>query len=125
MVLGSGRRSKIKLPGPRPPRKGDFKPGHPKMGGRAPGTPNKVTKEIKTFFAELVSDPDVQEAFKHQIVDGEKGSMAAFLGAAAHVIGRPKETVQHDVTPTTAKLLAMAVRASREEKGKGEGKTDE
>lgn len=42
-------------PKPRPkkaPTAGSFKPGHAKKGGRAKGTPNKVTKQVKDAVIE-------------------------------------------------------------------------
>lgn len=71
--------------------------------------PNKVTRAVKDFFIELTSDPDVQESFKAVIMQKDKSTAQAFLGAAAHVLGRPRETVQIDTTPSMARLLAMAL----------------
>lgn len=104
------------------PRGKPFEKGRAKTGGRAPGTPNKVTVEVKEFFRQLVEDPLVQRSFRAQIIMGEKGAMAAFLGSAAHVIGRPKETVAVETTPNMSKLLIMAItRMQEKEKGKADG----
>ena len=84
--------------------------------------PNKLTIEIKEFFRDLVNDPDVQEAFKDGILERDKGFQAAFLGAASHVLGKPRETVQLDTTPGMAKLITMALQVSREGVGKDKGK---
>ncbi len=100
-----------------------FVKGDPRRkNGRDKGVPNKITRAVKEFFIDITSDPDVQEAFRDQILTAEKGSMAAFLGAAAHVIGKPKETLQLDTTPNMAKLLVMAIQgpgAAEPEKAKG------
>ena len=95
-----------------------FKKGEPRPpnGGRKKGVPNKVPVAVKEFFRAMVEDPDVQDAFRAQVVGGDKGSMAAFLGAAAHVIGKPKETIQVSTTPSMAKLLVMALQAANEKK---------
>ena len=100
-----------------------FKKGDPKppTSGRKPGVQNKTTKAVKDFFIELTSDPEVQDAVRAQIMGAEKGSMAAFLGAASHVIGKPKETVQVDVTPNMAELLTLAIQGAQEKKVESKG----
>ena len=94
------------------PRGRPFPKGHKKSpkSGRKPGVRNKVTREIRTFFAEMANDPKVQDAFKAQVVRGDRGSMQAFLGVAAHIIGKPKETLQVETTPNMAKLLLLALK---------------
>lgn len=88
-----------------------FKKGDPRPpgAGRKPGQLNYVTKAVKDFLRETAEDPAVQQAFKSQILAGDKGSMAAFLGVVAHVLGKPKETVEVSTTPSMAKLLVMAL----------------
>lgn len=97
------------------------KGGDPRrQNGREKGVPNKVTRAVKDFFVEITSDPDVQDAFKDVILARDKSTAVAFLGAAAHVIGKPKETVQVDTTPNMAKLIVMALQAAAAEReGKG------
>ncbi len=57
---------------------------------------------------DLTSDTKVQEAVRGQIIAGDRGSMQAFLGAVAHVIGKPKETHELGVTPKLARLILAA-----------------
>lgn len=92
------------------PRGRPFQKGHPKIpgAGRPLGSTSKVTRAVKEFFLDLTSDPRVQEAIRQQIIDGDRGSMAAFLGAAAYVIGKPKEMTEVDLGPRLAKLLLLA-----------------
>jgi hypothetical protein len=74
-----------------------FKRGDPKPpgSGRKKGTPNKVTRAVKEFFAELVDDPQVQARLRQQIMEGDT---RAFFRAVEHVIGRPKEPVEHSIS---------------------------
>lgn len=97
-----------------------FKPGpDPRRNtkGRPPGTPNKVTKAVKDFLREMVEDPDVQDAFKSQILMGDRGSMQAFLGSVHLIIGKPKESVEVSTSPSMAQLILLALQKSNE-KGK-------
>lgn len=97
-----------------------FKKGMPRPpnAGRKKGSPNKVTREIKTFLIDMASDPVVQDAFKAQVAAGDRGSMQAFLGVVAHVIGTPKATVQLDTTPNMSKLLLLALQRDQEREKK-------
>lgn len=97
----------LKLPSGRP-----FERGHKKVGGRQRGTPNRITRSVKEFLAELVDDPEVQEAVRRRII--QKGDVAGFLGVAAHILGRPRESVQVETTPNMGKLLVMALQAKNE-----------
>lgn len=72
---------------------GRFKKGHPKKGGRKPGTPNRATRAVKEFLAAMVDEVDVQEAVRDRIT---RGDAVAFFRALEHVIGKPKES--HDLT---------------------------
>lgn len=69
-------------------KSGRFQKGHSKLGGRAKGTPNRTTRAVKEFLAELVDDPEVQEAVRGRIV---KGDAVAFFRALENVVGKPKE----------------------------------
>lgn len=91
-----------------------FKKGHDprRKNGRDKGVPNKITRAVKDFLREMVEDPDVQEAFKNQIVNGDRGSMQAFLGSIHLVVGKPKESVEVSTSPSMSKLLLMALEAA-------------
>ena len=69
-----------------------FQKGRAKTGGRKPGTPNKITRDVEEFLASLVASTRVQEAVEARI---EKGDAVAFFRALEHVLGKPKE--RHDV----------------------------
>lgn len=86
------------LPKKRKPDKGprgrQFQPGdkRPPGSGRAPGTPNKVTREVKDLCRNLVTDPDYLEALRLRLLGGElNGTMETTLWHYA--FGKPKDTV--------------------------------
>ena len=58
--------------------------------GRKKGTPNRATRAIKEFLAQLVEDVGVQDAVRERILASEVG---AFFRAIDHVIGKPRETI--------------------------------
>ena len=89
-------------------KKGDPKPSN---SGRKKGTPNRVTRAVNSFIAELADDEEVQEAFRDSLIERDKGAIQGYLGVVAHRIGKPRETVQIDTTPNMAKLLVMALQA--------------
>jgi len=57
--------------------------------GRPKGSPNKTTRAVKEFLAELCDDPAIHEAVRLRIA---KGDAVAFFRALEHVVGKPKET---------------------------------
>jgi hypothetical protein len=69
---------------------------------------------VKDFLRECAEDPDVQDAFKAQLLRGGKGAMQAFLGVAAYVIGKPREQVRVE-SPSLGKLWALAIKKQQEE----------
>jgi hypothetical protein len=72
-----------------------FPKGHPKRGGRKKGTPNKVTRAVKQFLAELIDDPQVQARLRRRIMEGDTG---AFFRAVEHVIGKPRQSVEQQLS---------------------------
>lgn len=72
-----------------------FQKGGPGGPGRKKGVPNKTTRAVKEFLAALVDDPETQEAVQERI---RKGDAIAFFRALEHVVGKPKETVEANVT---------------------------
>lgn len=87
------------------PRGRPFKKGHPKVAGRQKGTPNKATRKVKEFLAALVDNVGVQEAVEGRIL---KGDAVAFFRALEHVVGKPKETVEFDVTLRIGERIKLA-----------------
>lgn len=87
-----------------------FEKGGPGGPGRPFGSLNRVRRDVREFIEDLVTDPDVQESVRLQIMAGEKGTGAlqGFLGAIAHQIGKPKASVEVSVSPSLSKLLLMA-----------------
>ena len=63
--------------------------------GRPKGSPNKLTRAAKDFLAELCEDTEVQAAVKGRIL---KGDAVAFFRALEHVLGKPKENVDLNIT---------------------------
>ena len=51
--------------------RGRFRKGRPKTGGRKRGSPNKVTREVKAFLAEVLKKPAVQDALEEKLVKGD------------------------------------------------------
>jgi hypothetical protein len=88
-----------------------FKKGDPRppTAGRKKGTPNKVTRDVKEWMQELVSDSGIQTVIRKKIAEGDTGSVKGFLGLLAHVVGRPKETVEVSASPDLTTLLALAL----------------
>jgi hypothetical protein len=62
-----------------------------KTGGRQKGTPNKTTRAVKEFLAELVDDPLVQQAVRERI---KKGDVTGFFRALENVVGKPRQSVE-------------------------------
>jgi len=72
------------------PKGKPFEKGHAKLGGRKKGVPNKTTRAVKEFLAEILDRADVQDAIRQRIL---KGDTAAFFKAVEHVLGKPKQSV--------------------------------
>lgn len=67
--------------------------GTPKTGGRAKGTPNKATVEVREVARRLVEDPEYQDRFKRRLLAGELApGVEQMLWAYAY--GKPKETIE-------------------------------
>ena len=71
--------------------RGQFRTGRAKTGGRRPGTPNRVTRAAKEFLTELLADPDVQDAIRARILEGDT---AAFFRAMEMVYGKPRQSLE-------------------------------
>ena len=71
--------------------RGRFRKGRVKTGGRRHGTPNRATRAVKEFLAEILERADVQDAVRRRIL---KGDTAAFFKAVEHVIGKPRQAVE-------------------------------
>lgn len=67
--------------------------GTPKTGGRAKGTPNKATVEVKAFCRGILESHDYRVALKRRVKAGElPPGMEQMLWAYAY--GKPKEQVE-------------------------------
>ena len=82
--------------------------------GRTKGVPNRATKAVKDFLIEVTSDPEVQGAFRQAIIDRDRGALQAFLGAVSFVIGKPKEAVQVQTSPSMSQLLLIALQRANQ-----------
>ena len=71
--------------------RGQFRTGRAKTGGRHRGTPNRVTRAAKEFLADLVADPDVQDAIRERLLAGDT---AAFFKAVEIVHSKPRQSVK-------------------------------
>jgi hypothetical protein len=67
--------------------------GTPKTGGRAKGTPNKATVEVKEAARLLVDDPEYRKTLKERLLAGTAGpGVETMLWHYAY--GKPKESVE-------------------------------
>lgn len=68
--------------------------GNPK--GRAPGTPNKATREVKALAQSILEDPLVQQ---RMLLDARKGKLAPPVMTMLfhYAYGKPKERVELEV----------------------------
>lgn len=71
-----------------------FKPGHVKVGGRKPGTPNVLTAEIRSVLKQIVNDEisTLPERLS-QMPPGERTAM--LLKLLPYVLPQ-MQSVQHD-----------------------------
>jgi hypothetical protein len=101
-----------------------FRPGHRKLGGRAKGTPNRVSAEMRTFLRSVIEDPEYQEALRARMIAGKAAHMEQL--AAYYTCGKPQEQVQVQTTPSMSKLIVLALQEKNErqrverEKARGE-----
>jgi hypothetical protein len=70
-----------------------FRKGHPKLGGRKPGTPNKVPASLKALMHKIVAEhPDaVEAAMRTKLLSGDTAMTTLF---SHYLDGKPPETVQ-------------------------------
>ena len=73
--------------------------------GRRKGTPDKTTRAVREFLAMLADDAEAQDAIRGRVI---KGGTIAFFRAVDHVIGKPKENVDLEVT-TSNDLIALLI----------------
>lgn len=71
------------------PRGRPFQKGNP---GKPKGTLNKLTRDVKQFLDDLVTDVDVQEAVRDRL---KKGDTVGFFRALENAIGKPTERHEH------------------------------
>lgn len=62
----------------------------PANAGRRKGTPNKATRAVREFLAELCDDPLVQKSVRRRIV---KGDSSSFFRALDKVVPDPPKAV--------------------------------
>ena len=67
-----------------------------KTGGRKKGTPNKATKEIKTFARKCLSRPEYIASLKRRLDKGDAPHMETLLHHYAY--GKPREGVDFSGT---------------------------
>jgi hypothetical protein len=85
-----------------------FEPGHPKVGGRSAGTPNKGTALVKEFFEGVLekafADPSFAPRLVQAIVTLELDPKI-FLRILEYVGGRPDQGHKHGVDGTVLELF--------------------
>jgi hypothetical protein len=74
-----------------PQSRGRFRKGRAKTGGRRRGTPNRATRAVKEFLAEVLDCPAVQDAIEQRILNGDT---TAFFKALEMVHGKPRQAVE-------------------------------
>jgi hypothetical protein len=91
--------------------KGRFAKG---SGGRAKGSKNNASKEIKQFAARvlLADDPEAYLAnVRGRIMDGLAPHMEKFF--AEHLWGRPRERIEHSVSGDLIAILGERLKAAK------------
>lgn len=71
-------------------------------GGRVAGTPNKATRAVKEFLAELCDDPEIQAAIKERILSGDT---MGFFKALDKMMPDPVKKVELDVNAEWVRVL--------------------
>lgn len=84
-----------------------FAKGHPKLGGRHAGVPNKATQEIKTLASRLLDE--IYWASLKRRLDSGRAAPALELRLWAYLYGEPKQTVDIPGFGDVATLLARKV----------------
>lgn len=100
-------RPATKRPGGRP-----FRPGHPKLGGRTKGTPNRVSAEMKAFLKSVIEDPEYQDALRARMIAGKAAHMEQL--AAYYTLGKPSETVAVQ-SPSLAEVMVLGLQLKADE----------
>ena len=81
-----------------------FQSGHPKIGGRVTGTPNKTTVAAKQWAQELLDDPEWRASARARILAGKATHLESHILACL----MPK-TDRHEVKDVTwADVLQMS-----------------
>jgi hypothetical protein len=100
--------------------------GTPKTGGRKPGTPNKVTKDIREL-AQVFAEKTVAALFK--IVEDETAPAQARVAAANSILdrayGKPKESVAIETDLNSGVKSEAELRAMYEEGMRKSAQMDE
>jgi len=88
------------------PRGRPFQPGNPGGPGRAKGTPNLITAEVREFWASVLQSQAYKDRAKQRVIDGTAPGLEQL--AYHYAAGNPsKETVEVG-DESLAKLLAVA-----------------
>jgi hypothetical protein len=67
-----------------------FENGHPKVGGRRKGVPNRATEEVRELARSIIEDPEYQQALRARLRAGEAGGIEGLLWRYAG--GAPQST---------------------------------
>jgi hypothetical protein len=100
-------------PSTKRPSGSPFRPGHPKLGGRTKGTPNRVSVEMKEFLKSVIEDPEYQEALRARMIAGKAAHMEQL--AAYYTLGKPGETVAVQ-SPSLAEVMVLGLQLKADEK---------
>jgi hypothetical protein len=80
-----------------------FKKGNP---GRPKGSLNKTTRQVKEFLAQLVDDPEIQQATRERILAGD---VTGFFKAIELVHGKARQSVDMNATVQGTMILGSDV----------------
>jgi hypothetical protein len=78
--------------------------------------PSRAQKGLQDFLQDLVTDPEVRDAIRTQILSSGPGAAQLFIAAMHQVLGKPRERVEVSY-PDMAELFP-AVQPSQQERGR-------
>jgi mRNA-degrading endonuclease YafQ of YafQ-DinJ toxin-antitoxin module len=98
----------VPLVGDRPQNKNLLRGGP----GRRKGSTNQFSKDVKAFAEGLFKSPEYVKSLTKRILEGRAPHMEVLL--YHYLFGKPKETVEHSVSPDLVHMLGERLRAAKQ-----------